>query len=671
MSECNALVALYNSTNGSGWTDNTGWLANNTPCLWFGVTCSGGSVIKIDLEFNQLSGSIPPGLGSLTNLAELWLTSNQLTGSIPPELDKLKNLTDLWLDGNQLTGSIPAELGNLSNLQNLELDYNQLTGIIPSELGKLTNLEDLWLSDNPLTSGSIPSWLGNLTNLQFLGLDGIQLTGDIPTELGSLVKLTQLSLSNNQLSGNVPSWLYNLTYLQYLNLNGNQLTGSIPSGLGNLTNLTFLYLNNNQLTGPLPPSIINLNYLNTIRMGGISNTLDSATTDEPIRSFLSSKDINWTYATPIYLCTGVTEIPIIECTALEALYNSTNGSEWVNDTGWEVMNTPCSWFGITCSGSRVTQINLSNNQLTGTIPFQLGNLPNLKYLYLNYNQLGDGIPPQLGNLSNLTRLVLSSNQLIGNIPTLLGNLTSLTQLDLSYNQLSGSIPTQLGSLTNLTLLYLHNNQLTGPLPSEITNLNALNYVRMGGGTNSLDSATIDVTIRNFLTSKDINWISASSLSPMSANFLLNPGFENGFTNWTWGLPCSQSILGVDSMEGTNHLVTSKSSGYPNCLSVWQEFYTTINVGQSYTFGVWLRSPWSPQTIPIALWFTGSPGGANAYHSANNVSIDNTWQCFQTTLYIDRINLNNRLKVEIYLPNINLDVNIDGVYLGSGQVQYCP
>ena len=41
--ECDALVALYNSTNGAGWTNNTGWLQTDTPCSWYGVTCANGS----------------------------------------------------------------------------------------------------------------------------------------------------------------------------------------------------------------------------------------------------------------------------------------------------------------------------------------------------------------------------------------------------------------------------------------------------------------------------------------------------------------------------------------------------------------------------------------------------------------------------------------------------
>jgi hypothetical protein len=61
--ECNALVALYNSTDGANWTDNTGWLQTDTPCSWYGVECDNGHVFSINLNSNNLMGSIPPELG--------------------------------------------------------------------------------------------------------------------------------------------------------------------------------------------------------------------------------------------------------------------------------------------------------------------------------------------------------------------------------------------------------------------------------------------------------------------------------------------------------------------------------------------------------------------------------------------------------------------------------
>jgi hypothetical protein len=126
--ECEALVALYNSTNGVGWKNSTGWLVTDTPCRWYGVRCSQGHVEQLWLYSNQLNGSIPPQLANLANLWWLVLYNNQLTGAIPSQLGALANLEYLEINDNQLTGAIPSQLGSLAKLQSLLLRNNQLTG---------------------------------------------------------------------------------------------------------------------------------------------------------------------------------------------------------------------------------------------------------------------------------------------------------------------------------------------------------------------------------------------------------------------------------------------------------------------------------------------------------------------------------------------------------------
>ena len=85
--EREALVALYNSTDGGNWTNNTGWLLSDDHCSWSGVDClGGGRVTTVNLDSNNLTGSIPAELGNLTALFNLGLHGNKLTGSIPAEL---------------------------------------------------------------------------------------------------------------------------------------------------------------------------------------------------------------------------------------------------------------------------------------------------------------------------------------------------------------------------------------------------------------------------------------------------------------------------------------------------------------------------------------------------------------------------------------------------------
>ncbi len=394
----------------------------------------------LGLGDNQLSGSIPSELGSLSNLEELSLYSNQLSGSIPSELGSLPDLEELLLYSNQLSGPIPSELGSLSNLEELDLSDNQLSGAIPSELASLPNLEYLWLNDNQL-SGSIPYELDRLSNLEELLLLGNQFSGCVPailqsvhdndfTELSipfcddrdALVALYHaaggenwtnnanwlsdrplgewhgvttnsegrvfvLRLVRNQLSGSIPSELGSLSNLERLRLDRNQLSGPIPPRLGSLSNLQGLHLRGNQLSGPIPPEL-----------GRLSNLID---------------------------------------------------------------------------------VGLEDNQLSGPIPPELGNLPNLRTLDLGGNQLSGSIPSELGILSSLRTLYLSGNQLSGHIPPELGSLSNLTYADLGDNQLSGLIPFELGSLSNLERLYFDGSQLSGCVPTMLRDVQENDFDLVG------------------------------------------------------------------------------------------------------------------------------------------------------------------------------------------------
>ena len=90
--ECNTLVDLYNSANGASWIQNTGWLLTDTPCSWYGVSCTGTHVTGLSFYWNKLTGSIPAGLGNLTQLTNLALSGNQLTGPIPTLMMTIRNI---------------------------------------------------------------------------------------------------------------------------------------------------------------------------------------------------------------------------------------------------------------------------------------------------------------------------------------------------------------------------------------------------------------------------------------------------------------------------------------------------------------------------------------------------------------------------------------------------
>ncbi|WP_069472978.1 InlB B-repeat-containing protein, partial [Candidatus Marithrix sp. Canyon 246] len=164
-------------------------------------------------------------------------------------------------------------------------------------------------------------------------------------------------------------------------------------------------------------------------------------------------------------CDAVTEISKGECESLLELYNSTDGANWKNNSGWNVTNTPCSWHGVSCSNGGVSRISLTNNELKGSTP-DFSALPKLTHLYLYSNQLSGSIP-NFSALPNLLELFLDRNQLTGTIHNF-NALPNLQELHLHSNQLTGTIP-NFNALPNLQRLYLENNQLTGT----IHNFNAL------------------------------------------------------------------------------------------------------------------------------------------------------------------------------------------------------
>ena len=424
-----ALVALYEATAGENWANSTGWVTDAPLGEWHGVeTSAEGRVTRLMLDRNGLTGFLPPELGNLTELERLLLGTNKLSGVIP------------------------SEIGSLSNLIHLSLGYNQLSGPIPSTLRSLTNLKSLGLGQNQLT-GTFPAWLGELSEMAQIFLFSNQLSGEITPQLGSLTKLRTLNIYGNLLSGSIPSTLGDLSELWYLNLSDNMLSGAIPSQLGNLSKLNGIYLSRNEFTGCIPSS------LHSVPESDL-------------------EDMQLPYCTPVEL---VSPRGSAQFAALEALYNATGGDNWVNNTGW-LSDVPIDeWFGIEAlSTGEITRIALSNNNLSGPLPPELGSMSTLRHLFLDRNDLTGSIPPELGNLANLIQLDLTNNSLSGQIPRELSFLGTLAWLSLTQNQLSGEIPPELGQLTGLRSLFLDANQLIGTIPSELAGLDALWQLGLGG-----------------------------------------------------------------------------------------------------------------------------------------------------------------------------------------------
>ena len=273
-----------------------------------------------------------------------------------------------------------------------------------------------------------------------------------------------MTLHTNGLTGGIPPELGDLTSLTFLDMGSNNLSGAIPPELGDLSSLTLLSLHTNGgLSGALPESFLQLARLETLVVTGTSICVPGSAAFTAWLAGLEYHDTG-----DLDRCVGPDRAP------LAALYEAAGGSNWTHSAGWLTDAPLGEWFGVeTDASGRVTKLGLGGNNLSGSIPPELGDLASLTTLELYTNGLSGSIPPELGNLASLTLLDLGENNLSGSIPPELGNLDGLELLAFHANGLSGSIPPELGDLSRLTILSLHTNALTGEIPPELGDLTSL------------------------------------------------------------------------------------------------------------------------------------------------------------------------------------------------------
>ncbi|MEM9528544.1 MAG: PKD domain-containing protein, partial [Bacteroidota bacterium] len=125
--------------------------------------------------------------------------------------------------------------------------------------------------------------------------------------------------------------------------------------------------------------------------------------------------------------------------ALQALYASTNGSNWGNNTGWSLVDPT-----VNPSGPP------ANCDLSGLYGLELDDDNRVLGIALSGNNLSGPIPNELGELAQLTTLDLSDNLLTGGIPSSFSKLFNLTQFDVSNNDLSGCYDASLAASINLS-----------------------------------------------------------------------------------------------------------------------------------------------------------------------------------------------------------------------------
>jgi len=172
--EFEALKALYKSTDGDNWTNNTGWdttlTANDVNDSWYGLSFHGitGKIKRINLANNNLTGEIPKKIENLTSIKDFWLNGNTLSGNIPPEIGGMSSLYSLRLNSNMLSGAVPSELNN-TNIKEFNLSGNALEGELPVYSCDYTLVSNNKFTSIPFIDGAVLSCEFN--NLAFESLE--------------------------------------------------------------------------------------------------------------------------------------------------------------------------------------------------------------------------------------------------------------------------------------------------------------------------------------------------------------------------------------------------------------------------------------------------------------------------------------------------------------------
>ncbi|KAL5702476.1 hypothetical protein ACHQM5_027690 [Ranunculus cassubicifolius] len=141
----------------------------------------------------------------------------------------------------------------------------------------------------------------------------------------------------------------------------------------------------------------------------------------------------------------------------------------------------CKWTGVWCnSDGAIEKLDLSHKNLSGVISKDIQQLQSLTDLNISCNAISASLPKAISNLAHLRSLDVSQNNFIGDFPSGIGKLKGLVYINASTNNFSGFLPEEIGNLSSLESLDIRGSFLEGPIPKSYRNLQKLKFLGLAG-----------------------------------------------------------------------------------------------------------------------------------------------------------------------------------------------
>ena len=449
----------------------------------FGIT----TLEQLVFDFNHFKGPLEHHVGKLTNLRLLSGEKNNLSGVLPTQMAALTDLASLRLGRNSFAGNIPMVLEDMASLTFIDLSHqtehggNGLSGRLPT-FGKLTGLLQVRLNANALT-GTVPYDLFKRVNpevFEYADLSSNQLSGTVPA---SIARLKDVFLQDNQITGLAPETCAEARGPLYASYGCDAMlcppqTYSIH-GRQQSDALACKPCSTAQFYGSVACP-------DQVSDGGNDDGTSDEGSPPPLAPGNDERDIlvkfyqtcsgeewdesnNWLTPTSICFWQGIRCVAGME--SVEAIELGANNVEGVpppdlfllpNLQSLALYSNPLSNFSFEGIGraTRLKELLLDAVGLDSVAGLE--NAPSIENLNLRFNNLSGSIPSEIGGLATLKSLSMAYNQLSGELPVFLQDLNNLHSLLLSNNNLSGGLIVNFPP--SIRRLDLSNNELSGPIP---------------------------------------------------------------------------------------------------------------------------------------------------------------------------------------------------------------